>query len=64
MLNILMDFENFHSIKIYLMSNVKVGMKCNINMLVSFLFVTYNIKKLEKTTTICNYFLMEKDICY
>jgi hypothetical protein len=42
MLNILMDFENFHNrIKIYLMSNVEVGMKCNINMLVSFLLVTY-----------------------
>ncbi len=60
-----MDFEIFHSrIKTYLMFNVKVRMKCNINLLVSFILVTYNIRKLEKTTTICNYFLVAKDICY
>jgi len=42
MLNILMDFEIFHNrIKIYLTSNVEVGMKCNINLLVSFLLVIY-----------------------
>ncbi len=37
-----MHFEIFHSrMKIYLAFNVEVGMKCNINMLVSFLLVTY-----------------------
>ncbi len=60
-----MDFEIFHSrIKIYLMSNVNVGMKCNINLLVSFLLVTYNIRKLEKKITICNYSLVANDFCY
>jgi hypothetical protein len=42
MLNILMHFEIFHSrIKIYLTFNVEVGMKCNINLLVSFQLVIY-----------------------
>jgi hypothetical protein len=42
MLNILMCFEIFYNrIKIYLAFNVEVGMKCNINLLVSFLLVTY-----------------------
>jgi hypothetical protein len=42
MLNIPMDFEIFHCrIKIYIMSNVEVGMKCNINLLISVLIVTY-----------------------
>jgi hypothetical protein len=37
-----MDFENFHSkIKIYLTFNVKARMKCNINMLVLVLLITY-----------------------
>ncbi len=37
-----MNFEIFHNrIKIYLTCNVEVGMKCNINLLVSFLLVTY-----------------------
>jgi hypothetical protein len=33
-----MDFEIFHS-RIYLTSNVEVGMKCNINMLVLVLLI-------------------------
>jgi hypothetical protein len=45
MLNILTDFEIFHSrIKIYLTSNVEVGMKCNINLLVVVLLITYFFK--------------------
>jgi hypothetical protein len=37
-----MGFENFHSrIKIYLTSNVEVGMKCSINVLVLVLLITY-----------------------
>ncbi len=37
-----MHFEIFHSrMKIYLTFNKEVGMKCNINLLVSFLLVTY-----------------------
>jgi hypothetical protein len=41
MLNIVMNFENFHSrIKICLLFNVKVGMKCNINLLVMVLLIT------------------------
>jgi len=42
MLNILMDFEIFHSrIKIYITFNVEVCMKCNINLLIPVLIVTY-----------------------
>jgi hypothetical protein len=42
MLNILIEFEIFHSrIKIDLTSNVEVGMKCNINLLVLVLLITY-----------------------
>jgi hypothetical protein len=42
MLNILMHFEIFNNrIKIYLAFNVEVGMKCNINLLVSFLLIAY-----------------------
>jgi hypothetical protein len=42
MINILVDLEIFHSrVNMYIMSNVEVGMKCNINMLVLLLLVTY-----------------------
>ncbi len=37
-----MDFEIFHSrIKIYITFNVEVCMKCNINLLIPVLIVTY-----------------------
>ncbi len=42
MLNILVDFEIFHNrIKKYITFNIEVGMKCNINLLISVLVVTY-----------------------